>query len=119
MILDWLTKDGKRKFEDQQDFVVLVKTDIDEITEKLEKTQTDTYQNSECLSELSEKLDIVIEHIHKHDKANKQLLETFYFNKKLKKWIVGLGAGITFMLTLWLQGNHFFEEMQKWISQIK
>lgn len=101
----------KRSPPSEDDYRSLVRQNLFEIGRELESSKAGVQQNKECLKKLSSKLDQVIRHTAEHDKASKELLENFAFQRRLRKWLVGVGAGVTMLITLWLQSEHFFEHI--------
>ena len=110
MILKWLTED-KRDPPSAEDFQNLVIKNIEEIEEKVNDTDLAALQQQECLKDLSRKLDIMIDHVHKNDKATNELLDAFHFHRKVRKLVLGVVSGLVMLLAVWDQSSHFIERI--------
>ena len=93
-----------------------MRENMKEIGHELEEAHSRSTSNKECLQELSWKLDEVIRHFAEHESASKELLENFRFQRQLRKWWVGIITGITMIVTLWLQSEHFFSHIAEFFK---
>ena len=106
----------KRYPPSEDDFRSLMRQNMIDIGHELDEASTRSTDNKECLRELSWKLDQVIKHVADHDAASKELLENFRFQRQLRKWWVGIITGITMIVTLWLQSEHFFAHIAEFFK---
>jgi hypothetical protein len=79
-----------------------------EAYEQAKKNRDSIRQNAECIEAVGHRLDEITRHIKSHDEAAREMLEAYYFNKKLKKLVVaGTAFGVT-IVTLLLHTSELF-----------
>lgn len=101
----------KRQCPTVEDSQALIRQNIHELYDAIDGVRVNAAKNSECLNELSYKLDSVTKEVKSHHTNSQELLENFKFQRKLRKVIAGLAAGLLMLLTIWAQSEHVYQRI--------
>ena len=106
----WLTPE-RRENPGDEDYKALLLHNVHQMSEHIEQNRVNIQESKIQLAALDSKLDEIKKHSVEHEKASAELLANFRFQKRLRRWFVGLLTGATLLFTFWLETQHFFEHI--------
>ena len=113
---DWLTRERRSPVTDD-DFKVLVRVNLEQLADNIEANRQRIESQSDCLSDLSHRVELVREEVRKHHEDSRELLDSYRFARQLRRVMVALVGGVTVIATALMHAHELGALAAKWWRQ--